>query len=411
VTGSSPQVERVTESDANDQLLYFTSTSVLAGDAGIVFISDRTGHPNVFHLDVASGETRQLTRNGEGVLQAYVYFSGTPQRGFGKASVSLDPVRGIAYFVQGREVCAVDLEGDVRVLAEIPNDETTAFTHVSADGRRLCVPTSDARTLAGAAPTGARDGRPRPGFYDEQDPPYDVDARVQVEGLSSYLRVYDTASGDELETVAVPRAWITHVQFSPDDASLILYNHEYCSQAGVRRMWLWDGERHRALRDESGAADASDGAHRSRDDWLCHEMWERDGGHVVYHGGHGRDYNDPPCFLGRVDARGGRRREIALPDGWDQYGHFSVGPSGRLVSDGYYRTAESAGGWAGEWIAIADVDWDAGLVEWRPLARHGSSWSSQDAHPHPIFDHAGRFVYFTSDRDGKRAVYRVEVGA
>jgi predicted dehydrogenase len=37
--------ERVTESSGNDQLLYFTSTSLLADDSGLFFISDRTGDP------------------------------------------------------------------------------------------------------------------------------------------------------------------------------------------------------------------------------------------------------------------------------------------------------------------------------------------------------------------------------
>lgn len=39
--------------DANDQLLYFTSTSLLADDRHLVVISDRTGHPNLFCVDAA----------------------------------------------------------------------------------------------------------------------------------------------------------------------------------------------------------------------------------------------------------------------------------------------------------------------------------------------------------------------
>jgi hypothetical protein len=55
------------------------------------------------------------------------------------------------------------------------------------------------------------------------------------------------------------------------------------------------------------------------------------------------------------------------------------------------------------------VDWRAQRYDWQPLCRHGSSWKSQDAHPHPIFNHAADAVCFTSDRTGKRAVYRVAV--
>src|SRR5580698_10178825 len=103
---NSPQDQipiQVTHSAGNDQLLYFTSTSLLADNRGLVFSSDRTGHPNLFFLDSKSGMDRQLTRNTEGHLKSYVYFDGHPYRGFGKASISLDPERGIAYYIQGRE--------------------------------------------------------------------------------------------------------------------------------------------------------------------------------------------------------------------------------------------------------------------------------------------------------------------
>jgi Tol biopolymer transport system component len=397
--------ERVTGSNANDQLLYFTSTSVLADDDALVIISDRTGHPNLFFVDVASGAERQLTSNTDGTLKSYVYFGGTPYRGFGKASVCLDPHRGLAYFVQGRNLCVVDMRGHERVLTELPPDQMTAFTHVSEDGLRLCVPTTDARALEGAADRPS-DGEDVPNYYETQDPPYDVDERVQIEGLSSYLRVYDTDTGEEVEAVPVPRAWITHVQFSPVDASLILYNHEYCADPGVRRLWLWDGTRHRMLRDETPPG--ASGATRTRRDWITHETWERDGSYVVYHGGLGRKYHEPPCIVGRVTPDGSDRREVQLPDGWNQYGHYSVGRPGLLVSDGYYRTPETSDGW-GQWISLASVDWDGEAMTWQPLTRHGSSWTTQDDHPHPIFDHACAHVYFTSDHGGVRNVYRIAV--
>ena len=264
--------ERITESDSNDQLLYFTSTSLLAEAAGLVFISDRTGDPNLFHLDFASGETRQLTHNTEGTLKSYVYFSGTPYRGFGKASVSLDPDAGVAYFVQGRQVRVVDIEGRERVLAEVPDGEMTAFSHVSADGSRLCVPTTDARALDGVSSPRTGDSPPpnstRRGPALRRGRPHSGRGPLLV---PPGVRHGDGQRGRE---IPVPRAWITHVQFSPDDSSLILYNHEYCSEAGVRRMWLWDGARHRMLRDESPAG-SNGGFGRAR--LARHEMWERDG--------------------------------------------------------------------------------------------------------------------------------------
>lgn len=381
------QPELVCASSGNDQLLYFTSTSLLADDTGLVFISDRDGNPNLFHLDLASGRQRQLTDNHEGTLKSYVYFSGSPYRGFAKASVSLDADRGIAYFIQGRQVRAVDLEGRQQVIAVLVEGQMTAFTHVSPDGSRLCVPTTDARALDDDAPLPPD----RPG--------YDVDGRVQAERLSSYLHVYDTAAGGEIERVPVPLAWVTHVQWSPAEPGSVLYNHEWPADCGVRRIWLWDGSHHRRLREE--------GPGRSRHDWTCHEMWERDGSAVVYHG----IYHDGPAFIGRVQPDGSRTVELPLPAGWRQYGHFTTGRPGQLVTDGYYRPPGAGSEGSGRWLSLVEVDWEAGRLCWQPLAEHGSSWLSQDEHPHPILDHAGRYVYFTSDRDGRRAVYRVAVDA
>ncbi|HEY8995384.1 MAG TPA: hypothetical protein VIM71_12020, partial [Lacunisphaera sp.] len=360
-TDSKQLGTRITALRGNDQLLYFTSSSLAREDKTLVFLSDRTGSPNLFRIDLATSEETQLTRHDEGLLKSYVYFDGLPYRGFGKASVSLDSQRGQIYYIHGREIRVVNLEGRGRVLAELPPRQMTAFTHISHDGSRLCVPTTDARALD--------DERPLPARL----PGYDVDGRVQEEALSSYLRIYETATGREIETVPVPKAWVTHVQFSPVDASLILYNHEWASfDTGIRRMWMWDGRRHLPLRSEGG----TDGPWtRSRHDWVCHEMWERDGSALIYHG----SYHNGPAFLGRMRADGTGVREIALPDDWKQYGHFTVGRPNQLVSDGYYQTPETAGPGNGRWIAGLQVDWDAGKIEWHPLCQHGSSWASQDA--------------------------------
>lgn len=368
--------------DANEQMLYFTSTSLASDDKRLVFISDRTGHPNVFDRNLFTGVERQLTWNNEGCLKSYVYFDGTPYRGFGKASTSFHAASGTLYYIQGREIRAVDAEARERVLAEYPDGQMTAFTHVSADGKRLVVPTTDERALEGRNQLA---GRPR----------YNIDQRVQEEGLSSFLRVYDTESGSLVHCEEVPRCWITHVQFSPLDANLILYNHEWPADCGIRRMWLFDGRQHLRLRT------AEEG--RSKNDWTCHEMWERDGSAIIYHG----KYAGGAPYIGRLRPDGSGLKEIALKTGCERYGHFTVGKPNILVTDGYYEEADDRITRGGGWICRLDVDWNGGDIRWTPLCRSGSSWKTQDEHPHPIIDHASRFAYFTSDMDGKRAVYRI----
>lgn len=383
-TGVAAPPERVTHHpDAHEQLLYFTSPSLTRDDESLVFISDRTGHPNLFRRELSTGREWRLSDNRDGWLKSYVYFDGTPYRGFGKASVCLHADSGRVFFLQGRDVVAAEPDGGARVLATYPDGQTTAFTHVSADGRWLCVPTTDARAL---------DGDRR--FPAGLGPDYDIDARVQAEGLDSWLRVYDAHTGVLEACHRLSRAWVTHVQFAPHDAGLILYNHEWPADCGVRRVWLYGPDGPVALRTES--------ADRSRDDWTCHEMWEHDGGAVIYHGKKrgGRPY------VGRV-VPGQDPTEINLPPDYTPYGHFTAEPDGVLITDGHYVAPGEDVPPRGAWVCRVEVDWSAGSVRWCPLCRSGSSWSGQDAHPHPVLDHAGRYVYFTSDVDGRRAVYRV----
>lgn len=374
----------------NNQLLYFTSSSLLADDQKLVYITDRDGHPNLHALDIASGVDRRLTHNREGHLKSYVYFDGRTNHGLGKASVSLDPARGVVYYLQGLSICATDMAGATRIVAMLPNDQVTAFTHLSADGTRLCVPTTDARALEGDVAGNKM--------------AHDIDQRVRDEGLSSYLRVFDTRTGAQVACERVPGAWITHVQFSPADPELILYNHEWPADCGIRRMWLWNGREHVRLRREEDGFD--------RRDWACHEMWTRNGAEIIYHG----KLHNGPAYVGKIDLATLRNTEVPFPHDYRNYGHFTVSNTGRLVSDGYYQTPDDTPvpkpfEHCGTWISLQDVDWSARTIRWTPIVRHGSNWDSQDSHPHPIFNHRADRIYFTSNRDGKRAVYFVNTPA
>jgi oligogalacturonide lyase len=378
---------RITYNEYNDQLLYFTSSSLLSGDIGIVYISDRTGNPNIFYMDMMSGREERLTSNEEGCLKSYVYFWGNEYRGLGKASISLHSESGNIYYIQGRHICRVDTKGNNRVLAELPDNQVTAFTHVSSDGKRLCVPTTDARALKYDTPQNMM----------KYSPNYDIDKRVQEENLNSYLRIYNTETGEEVLTERVPRAWITHVQFCRTDSNIILYNHEWPSDCGIRRMWIWDGKRHIRLRTE--------GAGKSRHDWTCHEMWLGNGKEIIYHGTY---KNDVP-YIGKVNVDGSNMVEISLPEAYRKYGHFTVSSTGILVSDGYYQAEDESSEGSGQWISLQKVDWQNEKIEWIPLCKHGSNWDSQDSHPHPIFNQSDTAVYFTSNKEGKRAIYKAGI--
>jgi len=385
LTKLAAPVSATPRSSGNNQLLYFTSNSFTADRKHLVFLSDRTGSPNIFVRDMETGKERQLTSNNLGTLKSYVYFDGTPYVGLSKASISLDPHLGLIYYIQGKQIRVVNLQGQEHVLAELPSDQMTAFTHVSTDGKRLCVPTTDAEALDGSKQLNGK-------------PAYDIDALVQAKNLSSYLRVYDTRTGKEIVTERISKAWVTHVQFSPIDSNLILYNHEWPSDCGIRRMWLWNGKEHLQLRREVNGG--------SRKDWVSHEMWERDGKGIIYHG----RYSKGASFIGRVSLEGLASVEIPLPSKWKGYGHFTVGNEGTLVTDGGYELLDNeTPKWGGAWISVAKVNWISGSVKWFPICKHGSTWASQDSHPHPILDANDKMIFFNSNISGNISVYAVPV--
>lgn len=394
------------ENGYNTQLLYFTCSSLTRDDRYLFLITDKGGSPNIMVRDLLTGKERILTDNTDGIMKSYVYFDCNPGRGLSKASVCLDSERALAYYIRDNRICRVGLAGGETVLAEVPSGRVTAFTHVSSDGKYLCVPMTDGRALDYDPET--------EGSGLDRRPIYDIDGRVQEEGLNSYLCVYDTDSGELRYEKTVPKCWITHVQFNPADPEIIMFNHEWPSfDCGIRRIWIYDhrSDEIRRVRTEGNDTLGGTRSHaRRRGDWVCHEMWSDDGNIIIYHGG----YEDGPAMVGRYEPAAERYFEIALPDDYNAYGHFTMDHSMNLVCDGYFkfpgdvkivRENSTDNGpdphkKDGEYICKVIPDWDKGTLTWVPECKHESDWLGQDAHPHPIYSHAGDRIFFNS-RSGK----------
>ena len=169
-----------TNTSANEQLIYFTSSSILKEDNRLIVISDVSGDINLHLLDEQTGTYTRLTDNHNGYMKSYVYFDGNEYKGFGKASVSIDRSNDVVYYIQDNILFSVNMRAHIKKLAELPSDQMTAFTHVSGDGSKICVPTTDARALEG---------------FSRQTNCYDIDKRVREENLCSYIRVFDTQTG------------------------------------------------------------------------------------------------------------------------------------------------------------------------------------------------------------------------
>ena len=320
------------ENGYNTQLLYFTCSSLSTDDRLLFLLTDQSGSPNIMVRDLVTGEERLLTDNRHGTMKSYVYFADQPGKGLSKASVCLDPVQKTAYYIQDNEIRKVDEKGCATVLNCVPGDRMTAFTHVSQDGKLLCVPMTDGRCLDYDPAT--------EGSGLDLRPIYDIDGRVQEEGLNSYLCVYDTETGALKYEKTVPRCWITHVQFNPADPEKIMFNHEWPSfDCGIRRIWIYDHASDSIVRVRTEGTDTlgdTKGYPRKRGDWVCHEMWNDAGTEIIYHGG----YESGPAMVGRFGIETGRYYEIALPEDYNAYGHFTMDHSGMLVCDGYFKSGK-----------------------------------------------------------------------
>lgn len=65
----------------------------------------------------------------------------------------------------------------------------------------------------------------------------------------------------------------------------------------------------------------------------------------------------------------------------------------------------------GEYISKVVPYWDRGVLTWIPLCKHSSDWLGQDAHPHPIYSHGGKCIFFNSRSGRYVKVYCVEATA
>ncbi|CAN5688601.1 hypothetical protein BH09VER1_BH09VER1_03810 [soil metagenome] len=363
------KVRQWTDGPHNNQHLYFTSPSVTKDDRWLVFLSDRTGHPNLHAIDRRDGSTRQLSRNESGLLRSYVYPQGG-RRGLSKASPCLDAERNRLYFIRDDMVCAVDLKsGAEREVSAMPAHWYGAFTHISPDGATLCIPCTDPRAFVDEAATQWEQMRKVPG-------------RMARENLLTRIYLIDVATGDQRMAAEAP-FWVTHVQFDPAGTGRILFNREGFQDDGDRpvhnRIWCLepDGAWQPLSPEPPG-------------EWRAHENWALDGQSIVYHGG-----REGRAFLASRTWEGELIFETSL-DGIE-FWHATGALDGRRLfvdrPDGF----------------ISQVDpFSREVVN---ICRHDSSVASQDAHPHPITTFTGTSLIFTSIRTGHGQVYEVSLTA
>lgn len=397
-TGS--QVIQWTNSQYQDQHLYFTTPSVTADNKYLILISDRTGSPNLFFIDRASGKIKQISYANE-LLRSYVYPQGKVS-GFSKVSPVLDADRSMVYWIQDSSVWCYDLSlhQSPTEIATLPDEWWTAYTCLSPDGRYLCVPCTDPRAFSSEDLTQHHQLR-------------NVPNRMINKSLVTRLYVIDIETGDKKILTEIP-FWVTHVQYEPSGTGKILFNSEGSVGSGGNRnfpYWgrLWgvdaQGNWQRLFAQKQGER-------------INHENWISDGSGILFHGVEALAKRKIiRNILFRILRKAGL---VSINKIQETYSHYieartwdshllwrhsiDVPVNHAISAEKNSFVYDNRHGHITYCERKTNNQLDTKVLCW-----HGSTMSHQDSHPHPTPTPSKKSVIFSSDARGSVNVYEVDI--
>lgn len=399
---SGNELVQWTNSDANDQHLYFTSPSVTDDDKYLIIISEREGKPDLYCIDRNSGKISKIT-NSKGLLKSYTYPQGGTE-GLSKASPFLDSKNKILYWIEDDCICSKDLasnEAPIEV-ARLPRGWLTGYTHVSPDGKKICVPCTD------------------PKAFTEEDKAQhnqlkNVPIRMINEGYKTKLIVIDIESGTYDAEIELP-FWVTHVQFDPNVSERILCNSEGSLPSRAKRdypywgrIWLinTNGNYQRLFDQVEG-------------EYVNHENWFSNGEGIIYHGKYDQKFFKKVGYYGMIVFNKFIAKIFSRQKLDEMFDHFVAARDRNgdqlFTNKINHPISHAVAGTKGKNFVIDSRD--GNIYGYREvhndfnkslICYHGSSLKFQDAHPHPRVTNIGNSIIFTSDRNGPCNVYEVKL--
>lgn len=362
-------VERLTSPRELCHGMRYTARQVTRDGRFLIYSRERNGMRRICAMNLETGVSLQLTA-GRDVAD----YTGV-----------LSPDDRFLYYLQGDGVFRINLYSLMRErVYRSPRGWAPQTFTVSDDGRRVVVCESSGRSV--------------PSFLGRSD--WEA---FSLSGLAQpRSRVVRTgvATG-ETNVVVEQEAWIGLAQERPGDPDTLLFCHEGSYEDIDARVWLVDSDGGRLRQGHPQPAGCV----------VSHEFWWPDGSLFgCYVSGVG---DTPGAEIRGVDPETGRVEvSVAVPPlvhcSLSRDGRTAVGDSRGSAVPVHEGAQEGPGG--DDLLYL--IDMATGVCE--PLCSHGSSWSlsyrtTQDCHPHPFVSDDGRWVFFTSDRDGKPAMFRVPV--
>lgn len=348
---------------------YFTSTSYDAnGDLILSIACD--GRPQLCRVNPASGAGEQITDLQGMRLQSYC----------------VSPAAGCALVMDGSRLVRVDLRsGDTAPVFEPPEGWNLGLPTVDARGSRI------AFVITEKAPGFTRTSR----IYSTMTENFFLRPRSLVCCVELASGAVSVAWGEA--------AWISHVLIHPIDPDTIVFCHEGGSFV-QNRLWVVDARRlwkktSRRLYEER------------LEDFLVHEYFTADGTLGVQRSWYAPDAPRDAVgdYAGNsilfLNMKGETLAEYILPG--KRSGHVQSNSDNSLVvADGCF-TGDPARDRDGNGSLAFNIP-DGNRMRVERLCRHGSSWTTQLSHPHPIFSPDDRWVLFSSDDGGSSSPYLVD---
>ena len=356
------RIRRLTGDGSNNVHPYFTGWSNIGEDSNrIIFRSDRSGMYQYYMLEISTSKLIQLT-SGENIR------SGVVAKG------------GQLFYFQGLVLRSVNIDTlKDRELYKVPEGYSPTGPTCTEDGKFIAFSYVEQTNLS--TQTGRIYSTMHERYYQF---PHSVIMRVNSENG---------------EAVAVwgEKTNANHVNIHPTDPDIILFAHEGGSTCVMQRMWVVN-YRDKQMRQAIPLYPQRKG------ESVVHEYFTLQGDvGTQYTLQSERGTEQFNLFL-RPDNTW--IRQYRFP-GSGRPGHISSNSDNTLIiGDGaYIGGPEDKEG--RNFLGL--MTHENGLVKARRLAWHGSSWLTQNSHPHPRFSTDDKWVIYNSDAEKCDNVYMVEV--
>lgn len=224
--------------------------------------------------------------------------------------------------------------------------------------------------------------------------------RLHPDKGSYFTRIYEAKiphtlftiniESGELKSIYSERAWLNHVQFSPTDPNILMYDHEGPWHL-VDRIWTIDvstGE-NQLMHERSMPMEIAG-----------HEFFSRDGKTIWY------DLQKPrghTFFLAGVNIGTKEKTIYRLKrDEWSI--HFNISPDQKFFAGDGGDSTQVAHARDGRWIYLFEPSGDSLASKKLVNMRHHGY---RPLEPNPHFSPDGKWIIFRSDMDGKPHIYAV----